>query len=197
MRPSDRILSQPLTLHWAGWTTDTFRLQQAGWSISAEQDISYQTMRLALRHEAAQMRAITDRIPFHYMEALEPFNSRFGVLRNLTLPVVHMANRIMVNVHETPSLSAAFEPIDAQPMYLPQWTAKELDDYAHFAPSLARTKQIIVPEPDVDELLQLILAKQQPAKTEYFKQQLAVNRDGMRLDAMPRQKFHAQILSVA
>ena len=74
---------------------------------------------------------------------------------------------------------------------------RSLDDLAHFAVPLTRTNEIILPEENVDELLQRILALQQPGRTEHFRQQLRENREGMRLDAVPRQKFHAQILSIA
>jgi hypothetical protein len=188
-----RILSEPVTLHWAGWTADTRRLQAAGWSISAQQDVEWDAMRLALRHEGMQIRGVTARQDWRYQDRMHEYTTGRNVPREMH--VQHMASRLVLNIHEPPSVRD-FTPVDAMPQ-LTHSKIITLDDLAHFAVPLARTQEIILPEENVPELLERILKMQQPAKTERLKRELAESREGRTFDHIPRQKFHAQILSIA
>lgn len=189
----DGLLSVPLKLHWAGWETNTYRLQQAGWSLSAEQDFYRGGMRLGLRHEGAHMYGITDMVDFDYHHSLNAWEHQ-EYLKHISLKA-RLASNFHVQIIE-PLSEVGFRPIDAVPQ-LTRHEVKSLDDLMHFATPLARTQEIILPEEDVGKMLERILELQQPAKTEYFKQKLRENHEGMEWDAIPRQKFHAQILSIA
>lgn len=80
-------------------------------------------------------------------------------------------------------------PIDAQPMLVDR-RLEEIDDFVHFAPApLTRTRQLILPEATIPDLMDRILELQQPIREEHFKQQAN--------DAIRYQKFHCQILSEA
>lgn len=188
-----RLLSAPVRIHWAGWETDTYLLQQAGWSINAHQDVVRDQMRIAIEHRGVQMRGLSAGINWEYQEALR--NPRF--VRNGT-PLIPM--NVMgrdVRVHERGNIDwSNFQPIDAQPQLI-ESRINSLSDLVHFAPSLARTQQIILPEDDVPAMLERILEMQNPARIERLKQQLDADREGMMIDHHPRQKFHAQILSIA
>lgn len=186
-----RLLSWPLKLHWAGWEATTYSLQQAGWQLSAQQDVTRGAIRIAMKHAGHQCFGLTAMMDFNFMTAL----SGVGDMPNITIPVQAMAQRMMIQLHETASLTA-FKPIDATPQ-IAAYKVTTLDDFAHFAPPLVRTTEIILPEEDVPAMLARILELQKPAKTEYLKQKLAEDRTGMHIDAMPQQKFHAQILSIA
>lgn len=181
-----RVLSEPVRVMWAGFETDTLRLQRAGWSLSAEQDVCRGAMRLAMRHEQAQAFAISDPMDWHYREA--------GWHRTVC---VHMRMAHRIEFREMGRVDWNFQPIDAQPTFIPDFRFRQLEDFAHFAPSLVRTKEIIIPEETVPDLLERILALQEPGRQEALKRQLQADRAGMTRDAIPRQKFHAQILSIA
>jgi hypothetical protein len=86
-----------------------------------------------------------------------------------------------------------FKDIDAQPTISHSKITK-LEDLAHFAAPLVRCNEIIIPEESVSTLMERILTLQQPARTERLKEQL---RSPEGLAAVPQQKFHAQILSLA
>jgi len=180
------FLSRPIRLHWAGWETDTYRLQQAGWSLSADQDIMSFRMRIAMRHEAAQMRAISAPVDFDFHRNFS--DPRY--LDHIVLPVQALGRDVSIHMHG--AVEWKFQPIDAQPQFIERKVSR-LDDLVHFAPSLARTQEIILPEDSVPDLLERIRKLQEPARIERLKQSLAVNREGMSLDAYPRQKFHAQM----
>lgn len=182
----DAFLSQPVPVLFAGFESNTWKLQEAGWSLSAEQDIMSMSMRLAMRHEGLQLYGISDSTRWDYWD-------RMGG-RLPALNVRHMAARMYVQIMESSPLS--FEPIDARP-FARNVTQSRLEDLVHFAPAMVRTKEIILPEASVPQLMDQILKLQEPGRQERLKAQLAEEREGLRLDAIPRQKFHAQILSIA
>lgn len=183
------ILSRPLKLHWAGWTADTYSLQQAGWQLSAQQEVMRGGMRIALKHDGLRLHAITTVLDYDYQRAVQ---DRYNMPR-MELVVQHMASQLRVEIHEP--ASALFSPIDATPQFIADRQIKSFEDFAHFAPPLTRTREIILPEQNVPELMDMILKLQQPDRTEYLKRQLG--GEGYQIDAQPRQKFHAQILSIA
>lgn len=183
MRPEadHRILSRPVKLHWAGWETDTHRLQQAGWQLSAEQDICRQSMRLAIQHERYGARGMSE-IAEHRYRSLDPYDrAPFETSLNMRMG----RDVLLQNFGATD-----FQAIDAQPQFTSE-APRRLEDFAHFAPQLTRTAQLLVPEESVDELLARILEKQQAAKTAYFREQVA--REGAH--ALPQHRFAAQIIA--
>lgn len=113
------------------------------------------------------------------------------------LPPVYMqvmGRQVNVTVMGAPNYATAYAPVDAVPQFLGR-EVRNLEDMVHFAPSLARTRELYVPEENVEELMKRILDLQQPTRIERIKQSLR-DQDGQMIDARPRQKFHAQILSL-
>lgn len=186
---SDRLLSQPVRLNWAGWTTDTYRLQQQGWSISADQNIERMSMALALRNERAGMVGVTASVDWDFFRYANEYASSLP-----ELPVHVMGKTVNVNITGR-SPYADFRPIDAKPQFVPmQSERRSLEDLVHFAPAMARTQQIIVPEESVDDLMKRILDMQSSSRIERIRAEV---REGERVPVTPRQKFHAQIISLA
>lgn len=182
-----RILSQPVKLHWAGWETDTYRLQQAGWELSAEENIASMSMRLVMRHEQLGMIGQTLTTTWDYERMLRKgYWGNYEDTPEAYMQVRHMGRQIVIHDHGPMN----FHPIDAQPQ-LTNHSVTSLDDLAHFAKPLVRTQALVLPEPDVDALLSMILEKQQAAKTSYFRDMIA--KEG---HAMPAHTFHAQIISL-
>lgn len=178
-----RILSRPVKCYWAGWETDTFRLQQHGWRLSAEEDVYSNSMRLALDHPHLGIRGITERIEHDYHRDLGGYHEG----RPLGLQLKAMGHSIFIHEHGPMN----FHAIDAVPQMRHEQVTR-LEDLAHFAPApLVRSQAIVLPEPDVAELLDRILEKQAQAKTDYFKDIVA--KEGSLL--VPH-KFHAQIISL-
>ena len=131
------------------------------------------------------MQGISERITWEY-ERLFHERDNFPALH------FNMMGR-EIRYHLQGSLDWNFKPIDAMPMMV-QREVKSLDDLVHFAPSLVRTKQIIVPEENVEDLMERILKLQQPDREAEFLRQARDASEGLRT-APPQQKFHAQILS--
>ena len=184
-----RLLSRPVRVLWDGWETDTMRLQQGGWEINAEQDISRHTVRLLMRNQRNQMFALTNEAPLDFFRA----HSDPRIVEALTFQIVHMAGHMTIQAMMNPM---AFKPIDAKPQII-MATPKNIEDFDIFATPLVRTKEIIVAEPSVADLLEQIIAKQDPARKAYFTKKVHEGRQpGAEVFAGPRQKFHAQIISI-
>lgn len=192
-----RILSRPVPVRWAGWRSDTLALQQAGWQLSVWEDMAYGRMQLAMKHETLQLRGLSHKLDWdhnltriggpHYHNDFEdrPFEIGF------------MASQIMQRVVGAGMEWTHFRPIDAQPQLCTS-EIRTLDDLAHFAVPLVRTQEVIVADESVEELMQRILAKQQPLRERYFEQQV---RDAEGLTTagkllLPRPKVHAQIITL-
>lgn len=186
-----RILSRPLRVHWAGWETDTYSLQKAGWKLSAEQDYSYGRMRIAMKHDGADMVAISETLPFNFGRAIEDRDFHSGYLAALTIRMKHVGREVPIVIHgEVKDWS--FAAIDAQPRVVSSKIVK-LEDLAHFAAPLVRTNEIIIPEESVDQLMEKILKLQQPARMERIRRE--IRDEGAVLESLPEEKFVAQIIT--
>lgn len=182
-----RLLSRPLKILWAGWESDTYQLQKAGWKLSAYQDIRGNRLQLAFEHghRGQAMRAITSVIPFQYERTID------DVRYISDMPSLHVEQAIGGEVWITQHGSVDFyhfQAIDAEPRLTARKVTR-LEDLAHFASPLIRTNEIIIPEESVPDLLERILKLQQPARTDRIREEL---RGEMRHE----QKFHAQIISL-
>jgi len=176
-----RILSRPVKLHWAGWETDTARLQQAGWQISADQRFDRDTMQIAVSHMGGA-RGVSEISAWRCAERY-PWDER-PMEASLSMRLAQQ-----VKFEHFGAGFPSFSAVDAMPQ-LRECQIKTLDDLAHFAPQMVRTEQLLVPEESVDDLLSRILEKQQAAKTAYFREQMA--REGA---ALPQHRFAAQIIA--
>lgn len=186
-----RILSRPMKVHWAGWESDTLRLQQAGWQLSMQQDVAEMRMALGLQYETrnggvARGYGYLDR--FNYERAAYQSLGREDYFDEVAIGMA-LGGDIVIHGRVPLELS----PIDALPQ-LSEMPIRRLSDLACFAPSLARTQQIIVPEETVPELLDKILKMQGPARAARLAEEV---RDERFKQAQQRQKFHAQIISLA
>lgn len=182
-----RLLSRPVELHFAGWTSDTYRLQQAGWSIAVNEEPMYGFMSLALKHPQLNLFGSSDKFNLDYykhasypMDPIGPINVRLA------------SNFVMQSYsYKNDKDWSKYQAIDAAPQWIDS-PIQSLNDMKIFAPNLVRTKEIIIPEYDVDDLLNMIIEKQQPAREQRIIQ--AVREDEMN---RPKQTFHAQIISLA
>lgn len=189
-----RVLSRPAEVRWAGFRSDTYRLQQEGWEIAAEEDVAYGRIRLLLRHQDMRLYALTNHVDYQYRH---PHGIEGGP--PLVFQVVMASPRIEVQRIAEAGASSfeSFHQIDAQPQLVTS-EIKSLEDFRIFATPLVRTEEIIVEPQTVSEMLERIREMQAPEqKALREKQRLAARREGMIVDAVPQQRFHAQIISIA
>lgn len=180
-----RLLGRPITLHWAGWETNTARLQEAGWQISAHQDHYRDALQLALRSPHGDAHGVSARMDYQYFESGRMLDYQPQLHAHLT-----MGRDVHFNIVGQP---IPFEAVDAMPQYVSH-RRQSLSDLNYFAAPLVRTRPIVVPEESVAELMERILKMQQPDRTARIQAALR-NPEGYMLDRLPEQKFHAQIIS--
>lgn len=188
MALSHRLLSRPLRVHWAGWESDTGRLQNAGWEISAEQIVKRDYMRLAIRHKLADLRGLSRPVQFPYHSGMDSlFNS--DALDGIRLDFNVMSHDIRIREIAETTFSR-FAPVDANPQFVEFKGARSLDDLAHFAP-LVPVNQLIIPEEkSVNDLLEEIIARQSGARLERITEQVRWDA------ARPPPLVHASIVSL-
>lgn len=183
------LLSKPFDIIWGGFRASSIQLQQMGWELSAEQDYSRYGLRIALRHREHQMYGISEVVEVDYFD-------RSYATRLPPVHILNMGSKVQVILRDDLS---AFTPIDAMPQVVPfQETVKDIEDFSIFATPLVRTEEIIVEPQTVAECLEHIKRIQLPEQAAIRERnRLREAREGREVEAMPRQKFHAQILSIA
>lgn len=196
MRDAPRLLSRPMGVEWAGWRTDTRRLQQAGWEIAVEYDMYRHSYRLLMRHRMIKLYALTN-----MLDLARHINDDY----TLSLANVPVFNVVAVapSLHSitVPGLSfESFQQIDAQPQ-LCTHRIERVEDTNIFAVPLTRTQEILVDKADmtVIEHLEAIKKLQSPKQQEIRDRILheGTNPEGCAPEAKPRMNVIAQLVSVA
>jgi hypothetical protein len=194
MRLGDRhIQSRPHEIHFAGWRSNTFALQQAGWEFTAQQHIEYDGIGLAFRHPQLGLRGVTNVLPSMFYEELR--HDDRGAIFN----VAWMTDaQVRVREYQMPEFitHGQMEPVDMRPQIV---EVKDFDDMVRFAGvTLVRTNEIIVDPDDVSAMMDRILELQQPERRERLMRIAKENRQpGTRIQEVPKQHFHAQLVSIA
>ena len=189
--PDKYLASQPWKLHFAGWETDTYRLQQAGWQLSAVQDPYYDAMQIAFNHPEYRIRGISNRINHYDARSYMGFGGMRDGPRYLETQA-HLASDFVMHTASVAPFGK-FKPIDAEPQLMDM--RQMMSQNMVFAPNLARTQEIIVPEQSVDDLLNMMLEKQAANRAELIRKR--VRQQGELIDFQPRTQVHAQIVSIA
>lgn len=168
-----RFLSEPVKVYWAGFESNTFRLEQEGWSISANQDVANDSMELAMRHERAGLYAITRRE--HNWGYREQMYAEMRWERRPPLKLHIEEMRSHIQTRQIHSLNYTdFSPIRSTPMVVEMDRIESLADMVHFAP--LHTKQIILPPDTVPDLMKRILEMQEPGREAHFRKMTAEAR---------------------
>lgn len=186
-----RILSRPAEVWWSGFRATTLTLQQAGWQIAAEEDCHGSRIRLMLKHDDLRLYALTNVREWDYFR-------QDREQAPLVFQVAHAAPRIECRVTaEIGAGWANFQQIDAAPQFIEQ-RIQTPEQLRIFATPMTRTEELIVEPQDVAAMLEQIRKMQAPEQARIrAKERLAASREGMDIQVMPRQHFHAQIISIA
>ena len=190
MRPDKYLASKPIKLNFAGWESDTWTLQQHGWQLSVSQDHMYRGIQIGMQHPEYRMRGISRLIeaPLYMHEMHDPYTSMYS---SYTVPAQLGSDFISHTASIAPF--ASYQPIDAEPQFMER--TERMSEMMPFAPNLARTQEIIIPEHSVEDMLNMILEKQAPNREELIRRR--VREQGQMVDFNARTQVHAQIISVA
>ncbi len=189
--PDKYLASQPWKLHFAGWETDTYRLQQNGWQLSAVQDPYYDAMQIAFQHPEYRIRGVSSRVSHYDARSYMGFGGMRDGPRYMEASA-HLASDFVSHAQFVAPMDR-FKPIDAEPQLMDM--RQMMSQNMVFAPNLARTQEIIVPEHSVDDLLNMMIEKQAANRAELIRKR--VREQGQQIDFNPRTHVHAQIVSIA
>lgn len=182
-----RMMARPVEVHWAGWRSDTYSLQQAGWELSMDQDYRRNYMRMVIRHQEHGLIGQTNNIPIeHLIAGREPY---YLHAPRHVWQMQHMGRTIMVN---DIAAYANFKAVDATP-YLEMKQPQSLEDLVPFPGVTTRSEMLVLPSASVDDLLREILERQDAERLIYNKD--AIQRE--RFEDGPHTRVHAQIVSLA
>lgn len=189
------VASRPHPVFWAGFKSNTWALQQAGWEFSMQQDPAYDRIGMVMRNRQFGMRAGSVGISYYNLENgirdpnnLQPFQVNW-------MTNADIGYRVMEQVNISPYIEE-YRPVDARPQVV---AVRDFDDLNIFAGApLARTQEIIIDPDDVSAMMDRILELQRPGREAHYKEMVReASRAGNIPQAVPRQNFHAQILSFA
>lgn len=196
LRDTDRIfLSRPQHVAWAGWETDTLRLQQHGWQLTAEQNVMDQRLRLYLKHPDFNIYGLSEVMQYDFYR----IQMRGTEDRPVTFHVYRMFTDMIFSAIKDLDLKSIMS-IDAQPQVIERRNFKSLDEQFHlFAPALTRTEELIVDPKTVSGLLEEIRKLQEPELAAIRERNRTRDYIGSTYSGNPveRQVVHAQIISLA
>lgn len=192
LRSDCRVLSERHMVQFAGFVSDTYQLQRAGWQIAAREDFYGDSITLLLRHPESGLKLFTNSVSLRFLsyrgEAM-----RFTVVRAGTDLQFMRNDPIDIGPLDGPQ----FMQVDAKPQVVKNFEPKSIEDFGIFAAQLVRTEEILIEPQSVAECMEYIKKLQAPELAAIRERNR--QRDRTRADEEPvlRQNFHAQILSIA
>lgn len=192
---SERLLSQPVRLHWMGWESDTYTLQNNGWEISSSEDMQYRRMAIAIRHQQANIRGMSDYLDWDFFQHMDAQQRRgFQDPRSLPMFGCQLASEFRIEHRNmgTDENLYDFNPIDARPMMIDS-NISSLDDLAHFRKIEKPGDEIFLRKASMAEILEMALSKQEPDQQRIRKQMI---RD-QELSIMRNSQLRANLRLVA
>ena len=165
------VLSRPIGIEWAGWHSDTYRLQQSGWEIAVEQDLYRCEYRLILKHSQANLYAVTHKEIFE--NPFEVVGLSYDLSRVPIFNVISVSSKI-----ENFRCNMDFNNvtrIDAQPTYVSEDVLIEnIENFNIFNIPLTKAEEILIDKSDmtVIEHLEAIKMLQNPKQAEIRKQMI-------------------------
>ena len=140
-----RLLSRPLGVHWAGWQSDTFRLQRSGWELAVELEFNYDRYRLLMKHSHMNLYAVSDQLHIHSIE----FTSMYADRDMSAVPVFEVVH-CAPSIHSRVVLGidfANFQRIDATPQMVSS-EIRRIEDTNIFS-VVGQTEQVLIDKADM------------------------------------------------
>lgn len=185
-RSSHILRSEPMEVRFAGFRSNTLRLQEAGWRLAVDEDFRHGRLSLMMRHEQAGLYLAADDVTFNYSERIHDRPTD-----RLPVFVVRHVARALESARCNFDFDS-FTQVDAVP-HIAAITGRRIEDYALFGAPLVKTEEIIIEPQSVAECLALIRKMQAPELADVRARN--ARREGA--EPINQQRFHAQILSLA
>jgi hypothetical protein len=189
------MLSRPVGVRWAGWESNTFQLQQAGWELAVEYEPIYDKYRLLVHHRQGTLYGMSHanilerQLSDPWSERMPPAFELTGLARSLEVISEH---------HMEPLPFANFIQIDATPQ-LTERKIHRIEDFNIFKTITTRAEEIIIEKADmtVIEHLEAIKDLQSASQAEIRDRILKDRRRGSAdQDVSPEVEIHTNIVQL-
>lgn len=162
---STKIISPPMKVRFLGWTSDTYTLQRFGWSVSVLENVIYNSMYIAIKHDGLKIYGVSDMYSMDYQMLRHSRDGGYGELRDMEVNFSNLASKYTVMVHGNNIDFNKFSPIDAEPQMI-NFEPKSLEDLCVFKKVVHKEEEIIVDPKSVSELMEQIVKMQDPKQAE-------------------------------
>lgn len=195
-----KTFNAPWPVRFAGFESNTAILQSQGWDLSAEQMIDRAAIRLALRHEAAGLYAVSAPVDYRYFVRLDDLKA--GISNRTVQPfqIVCMGSGIRFRI--LPEFRAlSFQAVSGIPE-AEMSTEISIEDAIPFRKLSMDAPEIIMDPKRVPELMDIILKLQDPRQVEIRekrRREAYRSRDGEKIpdNMRPISDIRAQIITLA
>ena len=184
------MLSRPIGVVWAGWESNTHRLQQGGWELAVEYDPHQDMYRLMIHsHQGA----------LYGMSNATHLDKRLSQAWNEDMPKAFqmqgLARSLEVIRHEEigPGF-AGFQQIDATPQMVDR-KIQRIEDFNIFKTITERADEIIIEKADMSVIEHLQAIKDLQSGTQEEIRKRIITQRG-REELMPEVKIHTNIIQL-
>jgi hypothetical protein len=178
-------INYPCAVHFAGFKSDTLRLQNNGWQISAEENLLEGRCQLGIRNSRTGLVLLAVEVKFNgaFLDSLYRGVDRHDRQEPPEFNITHVITDYL-KVTMVPESIVSMRPVDARPS---KTEIRCIEDFKLFSPLVDKTKEIIIEPQNVMECLELIKKMQAP--------DLAKIRERNRNQEMRMESIQAQILT--
>ncbi len=197
MLNSGKVFNPVCKVEFAGFMSDTYTLQKNGWQISAQQDMRYDGIRLALKHEGAHLYALTGYVAsYAVMQCVKDMT----IWDSIVFRVQVVAPDIRFHIMPERASAISWNAIDARPDFAPNYEVKGIEDLIPFRPIANDVPEIVLAPASVQELLAMAISMQDPKQKEIRekarKENWKMREDGKVTDANSAKDIRAQIVTL-
>lgn len=171
MKLDNLVETYVFSVHFAGFESDTYRLQRNGWNLAFNRPAHKDTIQIAMRHEKAGLYAMSNDLSFEsfYSLSKRPDSSINPFQPGIVFNIIHVFNQGRVQIFPVMG-AAAWTPFDATPSFA-QTEELPFDKWVPFKSINPDAPDIVIPEHTLPELLDIILNKQDPKQKEIRERQ--------------------------
>jgi hypothetical protein len=158
-RSGQRILSRPIGVVWAGWESNTFRLQQAGWELAVEYVPMDDTYRLMVHSHEGKLYGVSNAT---YL------NKRMADAWNEDMPNSFQMQGLAQSIQTIRMADISFKDfrqIDATPQMMDA-EIQRVEDFNLFKTITTRAEEIIIEKADMSVIEHLQAIKDLQSNTQ-------------------------------
>jgi hypothetical protein len=158
-RSGQRILSRPIGVVWAGWQSNTFRLQQAGWELAIDYKPMDDTYQLMVHSHEGKLYGVS---------SATHLNKRMADAWNEDMPDSFMMQGLAQSIQTITANHidfAAFQQIDATPQMCTTEITR-VEDFNLFKTITTRAEEIIIEKADMSVIEHLQAIKDLQSNTQ-------------------------------